>query len=111
MNGKARQLMNCVDDYERGVLCQGWAHEARLRWYQGQAETIDDVVNSQSLQYRFMNREAREAAAMLRWGKSAVGHDLAEADQMYTRWAGGYFAAYSTRLAAARARSEHVIRR
>lgn len=109
MNGRGRLLAWCADDYERGVLCQEWAHEVRLLWYQGQAETVEDFVNSRSDQFKNMNRAAREAAAMISWGKSLTARDLAEADQMYTRWAGGYFAAYTSRLAADRARSERVV--
>lgn len=96
---KTDELRRCANDLERGVLCERWATEARQKWFQGQAEVIGDIVYSTNDQYKFLDPRARELTAMMKWGKSNAAKDLAEADQMYSRWAHMYFAAWSAQNA------------
>ena len=87
---KSHLLAECDTDAERRELCLRWAAEARMSWFQGQAECIADVLRSRDLRFQHMNAETRRQIGRINWINTPQQKALANADQMYTRWADGY---------------------
>lgn len=80
----------CGSDSARARLCQSWAEQTRDSWFQGQRETIQDMIISHDRRYQHMNRKTRMAIGEMKWGKSGISKDIAAAEQMYLRWAALY---------------------
>jgi hypothetical protein len=87
---KSHQLAALASDAERAELCRAWATEARLQWYQGQAEMIADMCRSRDLRYVHMDAATRKRIGAMKWIDTAKQRSLSDQDQMYTRWAQEY---------------------
>lgn len=102
------QLRACATDYDRGMLCLAWAEKAR--------RTIDsERVIAQDVAVQRFEQAHKRAFGMRNHANDASGltaakingdygyrtsprfRDLVGDDQMYTRWADTYFAAYTAK--------------
>jgi hypothetical protein len=74
--------------YMKGVTCQEWAEECRRKWYilKSRAARGDLTVPGQG------HSNADSFSREWDWKKSVQAQDLVGLEQMYTRWAMGYFA-------------------
>lgn len=81
------------DNEARGDKCLEWAQAERDRYFQGQAETINDILRSDSRQYRHLDRIGREEAGRFRWQASPLAKSIASDEEMYSRWAVMFYTA------------------
>jgi hypothetical protein len=83
-------LARAGSDRARSELCREWAEQARLRWFQGQRETVLDIVRSKSIRYRHYSAQAREAIGRMQWVGCQEQVELAADEVLFTRWADHY---------------------
>lgn len=87
---KGQQLNACRNHVERRSLCLQWAGQMRDAFYQGRRESMQDMLLSKDRRYRHMSPETRMKIGQMKWGKSMQAKELADLEQMYSRWAVQY---------------------
>lgn len=85
-------LADLPDDTARALQCHKWAVETRAKLFQGQQESIQDVLDSKELRYQRMGTRERTAAGSQKWATTQIAVDLLKTEEMFSRWARGYAA-------------------
>lgn len=84
---KSMLLAELPNDAARAAQCRRWAIELLNQFFQGQAETITDVLLSREMRYRGMSAAARRIVGVRRWSTSGMARDLMADSEMFARWA------------------------
>jgi hypothetical protein len=87
---KGELLDRCQSNAERRKLCLEWAEQARNAWFNGNRESVINVLISKSPRYRDYPAAVRKSIGERQWGNSIQAKQLADAEQMYSRWAQHY---------------------
>lgn len=75
------------DDAARAAQCRAWASEARNKWFQGQAESVADMLVSKDRRYARMDAVMRRIIGQRKWGTSPIAKDLIGDEQACSTWA------------------------
>jgi hypothetical protein len=75
------------DDAARAAQCRTWHVNARNKFFQGQAETISDVLLSHEERYQDMGIQARTITAQRRWAGMTIAREFISEEEMFGRWA------------------------
>lgn len=84
------QLDQLPDDRARASRCRELAEGARNKYFQGQSETMADILLSSDSRYVGVSPGARKRIGQQMWGSSTTAKDLASDEQMFSRWATMY---------------------
>jgi hypothetical protein len=91
---KADLLDACSSNYDRAMLCAEWAANARRAWYEGQRNQKLFVLRSHDARWESYGYNERLHIADRLWSTNPKSKELADVEQMYTRWS-MHFAALS----------------
>ena len=80
------QLDALPNDAARAARCRELATEARNKYFQGQGESIADILLSGHERYRNVGLEQRKAIGIRQWSTSQTAKEIASDEQMYSRW-------------------------
>lgn len=80
-------LDSLPDDAARAAQCRKWQAAARNKFFQGQAETVSDILLSREERYQGMGVAARTVTGQRRWAGMTVAKEFIGEEEMFGRWA------------------------